>query len=170
MRLKRSRELYFEESSIKDYLGLIYYSNTKQVQRKRLDFVMDVREDMKFYTDISILSQVFFNLIDNAVKFTDDGKITLRGEFVTKGGMWIRLSVIDTGIGINPDYFKDIFQPFRQESEGMSRKFEGMGIGLTICYKLIALLKGKIEVESTPEKGSSFMVYLPFKIPDYSAN
>ncbi len=164
------RELYFEESSIKDYLGLIYYSNTKQVQRKRLDFVMDVREDMKFYTDISILSQVFFNLIDNAVKFTDEGKITLRGEFVTKGGMWIRLSVIDTGIGINPDYFKDIFQPFRQESEGMSRKFEGMGIGLTICYKLIALLKGKIEVESTPEKGSSFMVYLPFKIPDYSAS
>ena len=159
------RKLYFEESGVKDFLRLVYDSNSNYVKSKQLDFVIDVKEDLKLYTDISILSEIFFNLIDNAVKFTNKGKITLRGEFETKGGMWIKLSVIDTGVGISKKNSISIFEPFRQESEGMDRNYEGIGIGLTICSKLIYLLDGKIEVESMPDAGSTFMIYIPFIIP-----
>jgi PAS domain S-box-containing protein len=159
------RKLYFEETSVKDFLRLVYDSNASYVSRKNLDFLIDVKEDLELYTDISILSEIFFNLIDNAVKFTYSGTITLRGEFVTKGGMWIKLSVIDTGIGISTKNSISIFEPFRQESEGIDRNFEGIGIGLTICSKLISLLNGKIEVASKPDAGSTFMIYIPFSVP-----
>lgn len=160
------RDLIYEVTSIKEYLKIIYDSNFKLVERKGLEFKLVIREDIKFYTDTSILSQVFFNLIDNAIKFTKSGSITLQGEFVSKNGMWIKLSVIDTGVGINPDYYQAMFHPFTQGSGGISRKFDGLGIGLTICFKLAALLKGKIEVESEPDKGSTFMIYLPFKVQE----
>ncbi|MBX3043483.1 MAG: PAS domain-containing sensor histidine kinase [Candidatus Kapabacteria bacterium] len=159
------RKLFFEEAGVKDFLRLIYDSNSKFVKMKNLTFDIDVKDDFKFYTDINILSQIFFNLIDNAVKFTNTGKITLKGEFITIGGIWIQLSVIDTGIGMMESEIESIFEPFRQGSEGINRNFDGMGIGLTICFKLIKLLEGKIEVVSSPGQGSEFKLLIPFKIP-----
>jgi len=159
------REIYLEDISIKEYLNNLYDSYIKNVKKKGLNFEIDYHDDMKFYTDINILNQIFFNLLDNAIKFTEKGSITLKGDFVLNDGMWIRISVIDTGYGISKEYLDKIYEPFRQESEGVSRNFEGMGIGLTICYKLIILLEGKIEVKSEVSRGSTFMIYLPFKIP-----
>lgn len=160
------RSLYFEEASLKEFLTIIYNTNSAFVEAKKLNFKIEASEDLKFFTDVSVLSQVMFNLIDNAVKFTNNGTITLRGEFITRNGMWIRISVIDTGIGIKDDSVASIFEPFRQASEGINRQYDGLGVGLTICNKLINLLGGKVEVETIPEKGSNFMVHIPFKIPE----
>ncbi|MFA5511060.1 MAG: PAS domain-containing sensor histidine kinase [Candidatus Kapaibacterium sp.] len=160
------RTLYYEETSVKEFLGYIYESNKNLVGKKNLIFEIDIKDDIKLFTDLSILSQILFNLIDNAVKFTESGGIKLRGEFISKNGMWICFSVIDTGVGIAEEHISIVFEAFRQASEGINRHFEGMGIGLTICLKLINILNGKIEVDRNHNQGSTFKVYIPFKVPD----
>jgi len=72
------------------------------------------------------------------------------------------ISISDTGIGVDKDYHELIFQEFRQVSEGFGRKYQGSGIGLTICKKIIDLLEGRITLESNPGKGSSFHIWLPY--------
>jgi signal transduction histidine kinase len=77
----------------------------------------------------------------------------------TKG--FITISISDTGIGIDKTFHEQVFQEFRQVSEGFQRKYQGSGIGLTICKKIIELLAGRITLESIPGKGTTFHILLP---------
>lgn len=109
------------------------------------------------------LQQILKNLLSNAVKFTTEGSVKI-GCFEEKGDQdRIVLYVEDTGIGIDPKYYADIFKPFRQLSEGYSKEFEGTGLGLSITQKLVELLNAKIWLESVPGKGSKFFVSFPVK-------
>jgi len=119
-------------------------------------------EAIAIVTDDHLIKQLMRQLLDNAIKFTDGGGITVEYHIVSEGGKdWAVLKVSDTGIGIEKDYFDIIFQEFRQVSEGFGRRYQGSGIGLTICKKIIDLLGGHITLESSPGKGSSFFVWLP---------
>ena len=113
------------------------------------------------------LKQVLHNLVGNAVKFTDQGQVTLQIEPQVVQGqpLRVRFSVADTGIGMEPDILSRIFAPFTQADETISRRYGGTGLGLAICQRLTELMGGMIEVESTPGVGSCFRVTVPMKVP-----
>jgi PAS domain S-box-containing protein len=104
------------------------------------------------------IEQVLLNLLNNAVKFTERGAVTLTAESVPDA---IRIAVADTGIGIKPEDMSKLFQPFRQIDTGLSRQHEGTGLGLAICGRLAALLGGEIHAASEWGKGSVFTLTLP---------
>ena len=105
----------------------------------------------------NILEKIINYLLSNAIKFTNAGKIVLKVQKKTRNRQtWIRMVVTDTGTGIPFSEQAHIFEEFRQGSEGFTRKFEGTGLGLTICKKFTSMLKGDISVSSRPGKGSTF--------------
>ena len=114
--------------------------------------------------DPTRIRQVLLNLIGNAVKFTDIGKITLSGSrFQSKDGKSeFRIEVSDTGIGMDPESIDKLFNDFTQADASINRKYQGTGLGLSICKRLIELMDGQIGVESTPGKGSTFWFTLPY--------
>ncbi len=119
------------------------------------------------HTDDHLLKQLIRQILDNAIKFTDHGGVNVEYRQVSESGeMWVVIKITDTGIGIEKDYYDLIFQEFRQVSEGFGRRYQGSGIGLTICKKVIDLLGGQITLESNPGKGSSFSIWLPDKKTD----
>ncbi len=105
------------------------------------------------------LAQVLMNLVGNAIKFTAKGSISIRAEVRPGPGRQmdtVKLSVIDTGIGIDPDHQALLFQPFSQVETGMTRNVQGAGLGLAISRSLIELMEGQIGVVSRPGEGSEF--------------
>lgn len=110
------------------------------------------------YTDIVRLKQVLVNLIENAIKFTDKGSITVKIKTVDVNEDYVKTSVTvtDTGIGIAEEEIDSVFESFSQGDSSFTRRFGGTGLGLSICYKIVALLGGEIEVESELGQGSSF--------------
>jgi CheY-like chemotaxis protein len=119
---------------------------------------------MPIQTDEHLLKQLLRQIIDNSIKFTERGGVTIETSRVTEPSRdWAVIRISDTGIGIAKDYFELIFQEFRQVSEGFGREYQGSGIGLTICKKIIDLLEGRITLESQECIGSAFSIWLPCK-------
>lgn len=111
------------------------------------------------YVDVVRLKQILINLLGNAVKFTEKGKITLSIntlESITRNKTKIRFSVLDTGIGIKKDFQKEIFNAFSQGDNSTTRRFGGTGLGLTISNQLLSLMDSKLNLESEIGKGSEF--------------
>lgn len=127
---------------------------------KKLRLTKMIDENVIFHTDTVIVSNIFFYIIDNAIKFTETGEVwvTLR-KSDNDNGEGIVFSVKDTGIGISDEQMKYIFEPFRQGSEGIGRTHEGNGLGLTLCKRFLDLLGAQIYVESRLEQGSTFTVF-----------
>ena len=116
------------------------------------------------YSDESRLRQILINLIGNAIKFTHEGHINVKVEFERgsrSNTINLKISVIDTGIGIPREAFNMIFESFRQHSRMDTRKYEGTGLGLPITKRLVEALHGTIFLESLVNKGSNFMIVLP---------
>ena len=112
------------------------------------------------------MRQVLMNLVGNAVKFTARGEIVVRAdvEQLAHGQAMVRLSVSDTGIGIEDAVLAKIFEPFTQADEKTTRQFGGTGLGLAICRELAELMGGRITVESRQQVGSTFTLYLPMQL------
>ncbi|MCF8365959.1 MAG: response regulator [Bacteroidales bacterium] len=132
-------------------------------ESKNLYLEIDISENqIMSRTDERLLGQVINNLLDNAIKYTEKGGITIScGQISSGNRSWLLIKVKDTGIGIEPGDYGKIFERFRQSSEGQNRAYEGMGIGLSICKYFVELLDGEIWVESKPGKGSEFYVKMP---------
>jgi PAS domain S-box-containing protein len=106
------------------------------------------------------LKQVIYNLVSNAVKFTDEGgHVTI--QTIGPDANRFRVAVSDTGIGIKPEDIQRLFKEFEQLETGTNRRYEGTGLGLALTKKLVELQGGSIEVQSEPGKGSTFTVLLP---------
>ncbi|MEL6870900.1 MAG: ATP-binding protein [Pseudomonadota bacterium] len=116
--------------------------------------------------DAGRLRQIVANLLNNAIKFTQSGGVTV-GVVAASGeaDVW-RIYIQDTGIGIPGDKLQAVFAAFAQLDDGSNRKFEGTGLGLSISNELTALLGGKLEVESTPGVGTTFTLALPLALAD----
>ena len=114
------------------------------------------------------LRQILLNLISNAVKFTDQGwvSLTLTHEPAANGCVRLLFSVADSGIGIIPEAIERMFQEFTQMDGSISRRFGGSGLGLAICRRLVELMGGTIAVESQPGAGSSFRFNVTLKLAD----
>lgn len=119
------------------------------------------------------VDQILLNLLNNAIKFTEHGSITLKAEMteslrLSSGQRTlpaVRLSVTDTGIGIQEQDIGTLFHPFQQLDNGLTRLHEGTGLGLAICKRLTDLMDGEISVASQPGHGSTFTVTLPLHPP-----
>jgi len=108
--------------------------------------------------DFNKLRQILLNLVSNAVKFTEFGRIEIQA---TRSTQWLRFSVIDSGIGISDSGRVNLFEAFVQADRSVSRRFGGTGLGLAICRKLVTALGGEIDFESQLNQGSKFW----FKVP-----
>ncbi|PEN11447.1 hypothetical protein CRI94_15540 [Longibacter salinarum] len=114
-------------------------------------------------TDRGAIHRVLANLISNAVKFTDDGGVRVG---LHPADEHVCIEVEDTGIGIDEAFAEKIFHEFTQESEGYTRTYEGVGLGLHITHRLVDLLGGRITLESEKGKGSLFTITLPYEPED----
>lgn len=112
-------------------------------------------------TDHAILSRVLNNLIDNAVKFTEEGEVRLR---IENGSDRVDVYVQDTGVGIHDDFLPRIFDAFAQESTGLARTHQGSGLGLTVSRQLLELIGGSLRVESEKGTGSNITISIPHRI------
>ena len=129
------------------------------------------REIGFFYTDMLKLRQVLFNLIGNAIKFTEDGtiRVHVRREAVD-GRDWIEIAVADDGIGIAPEALPRLFHDFTQADASTTRRYGGAGLGLSIAREFCRLMGGDIRATSAPGEGSTFTVSLPAELgPDVPA-
>ncbi|MGD0174811.1 MAG: ATP-binding protein, partial [Anaerolineales bacterium] len=164
-------------ASIENVAGIVHPLAAK----KGLDLHVELAPDIgTFVSDPRRVEQVLVNLLNNAIKFTERGKVTLTAE-IAPGALCapnslpapqssaaqqagvLRISVADTGIGIKPEDFTKLFLPFRQIDSGLMRQHEGTGLGLAICQRLADLLGGEIHATSEWGKGSVFTFTLPMK-------
>jgi signal transduction histidine kinase len=141
------------------------FKNHKEIHRKNLHLKVEKGGDGEpvfLSTDSYRLKQILNNLVDNAIKFTYKGSITLGySKTQLEGHDAVRFSVNDTGIGISQQQQKHIFELFRRNTGQQDNLYRGTGIGLSICRRITEGLNGKIAVESTPGKGSVFSVAIP---------
>jgi signal transduction histidine kinase len=105
--------------------------------------------------------QILYNLMSNAVKFTDNGGIQISAARPTAAPQWVEVIVADTGIGIRPEDQVRIFREFEQVDGSHARKYEGTGLGLALTRRLVELQGGTIRVDSVVGRGSRFVIRLP---------
>ncbi len=128
-------------------------------RQKRLTLDVDVpKAAIRLTSDVDKIRQILVNLAGNAVKFTDAGHIRLA---VRRVGGDVHFIIEDTGIGIAPGDLPRLFRPFSQLDTGLTRRHGGTGLGLYISHRLAKLMGGRIQVESAPQKGSTFTLMLP---------
>ncbi len=128
-------------------------------RKKRLKIKLNLpKEDLVIKGDEYLLTQAFSNLLDNAIKYTEKGKVEIQ---VVNGLDFVEIAFSDTGIGIPEEDLERIFERFYVVDKSRSRKTGGTGLGLSIVKHIITLHKGRIEVTSELGKGSTFKVFLP---------
>lgn len=137
----------------------VIYNFTKSIEKKGLKLVTKFESDnlIGFLDDV-LLTEVFTNLIENAIKFTVKGNIMISTNTNKES---LIITIADTGVGIPVEKQKLIFEEFRQVSEGISRGYEGTGLGLTIAQNFVKLMNGEISVESEVDRGSTFIIKFP---------
>jgi len=155
-------ELKFEESPFRlnQVLEEISDLMTPAMSQKQLRLIYDVCGDLddQIVGDSLRIKQVLTNLINNAVKFTQQGQVLLRITLKeqTEERLVLQFSVEDTGQGIAPEQVERLFRPFTQADASTTRRYGGTGLGLSICQRLVKNMGGKISVRSEPGKGSCF--------------
>lgn len=163
-----SGKLDFEKRifGLHEFTNLLLHTFQMKAEEKGIGFEIVFQKNIhdQLIGDPYRLNQVMINLISNAIKFTNKGKVQLiiSSENETENDLDLIMSVTDTGIGISPDKMKSIFDSFSQADVTISRKYGGTGLGLTISKQLIEMQGGKILVESKFGSGSSFTTKLKF--------
>jgi signal transduction histidine kinase len=147
--------------------------------RKEIRLTMECEDDGRFWGDQQRVQQILLNLLSNAVKYTPmGGSVSVHcssgqngpdegvgDEGVADDGTWVRIDVVDTGIGIEPAELERMFEPFEQARTGLQRDHGGVGLGLPISRRLAVMMSGAITAKSTPGKGSTFTLWLPGSEP-----
>ena len=156
---------YQLSSLLNDVVNMIRY----KAEQKGLDFAVKVDESIpdSLIGDEVRIRQVIVNILNNAVKYTPKGSVTfdVRGE-KTDDGILLRVASIDTGLGIKEEDKDKLFSKFQRLDVEKNRNVEGTGLGLSITLRLVEMMKGKIDVDSTYGEGSTFTITLPQKIGD----
>ncbi|PZV07226.1 MAG: histidine kinase [Leptolyngbya sp.] len=167
--LEVAREPFDLHQSIAKVLAIVQ----PQAVAKALDLRVEVAPALgEATTDQRRFEQVLLNLLSNAIKFTDYGEVALTAELVhpspgaDAAPATLCLRVSDTGMGLKAEDLPALFQPFRQIDSGLARNHEGTGLGLAICRRLVNLMGGTIQAESTWGQGSTFTVTLPLQAPE----
>lgn len=141
-----------------DVVNDVYILLKEEIDKKNIQFSYNLNGVNTIRSDPSRIRQILLNLIGNAVKFTDEGSISVE---VSRKKNVYEFSVTDTGIGINEDSIAVIFDMFRQVENPNRRKYQGTGLGLAICKRLVEAIGGEIHVQSIFGKGSTFTFTIP---------
>jgi PAS domain S-box-containing protein len=147
---------------IKDVIKKIVDFLKPEAEKRKVTLTIELPENLpSIQADLRDMEKLFTNLVSNAIKFNrKNGSVTIKGEVE---GSSIHLSVKDTGIGISADHLSHIFDDFYRADDEKIKKISGTGLGLTIAKKIVNSHFGRIEVESEPEKGTLFSVFLPLE-------
>ncbi len=160
------------EFSLREVTGRLEKMLKPQAASKELELRVTIADDvpLELYGDSGHLLQILLNLLNNAIKFTETGSVSLDISKVPSDNVTLRLgfSVRDTGIGIPDEYKQKIFEAFEQVDTGPTRRFGGTGLGTTIARTLTQLLDGTIVLEDNPGGGSCFRVEIPFEETAFS--
>jgi CheY-like chemotaxis protein len=144
--------------------------NAKIQHKQELELVTytDPRIPPYILGDSVRLRQVLLNLTDNAAKFTEKGEVKLSVTLMTTlpYGVILQFSISDSGIGISPEQLRKLFNPFQQADVSTTRRFGGTGLGLAICKRIVEMMDGELEVESSVGKGSRFYFNAFFSLPN----
>lgn len=143
---------------VADLVSTVVDASEPLLQAKGLTCCLDGDPEVWIESDRSLLTQVLTDLLDNAIKFTERGRIDVRYQRANGG---VALSVTDTGIGIAARDQEDIFDSFKQVDATSRRRYLGTGVGLFLVRKYVELLGGRVAVESEPGEGSRFTIDLP---------
>lgn len=154
-----------------DLINEIEYIFKPQAREKGLSFNTHLHFPLpeNIQTDPTRLKQILFNLCNNAIKFTNEGGITLSAEFLQEENQ-VQISVSDTGIGISKEEQPNMFKPFSQADSSISRRFGGTGLGLCISRQLAQKLGGDITIESEKGSGSTFIITVDAGMPGNELN
>jgi len=159
-------DIYTEDFSFEVLLDEITTTIYPLVQEKNNELVVDSPAPIgTVHSDVTKMRQVVFNLLSNAAKFTEDGTITISIE--TEKVMdkeWLEISVTDTGIGMNEEQARAVFDEFTQADTSTTRKYGGTGLGLPISRHFTQMMGGDISVKSEPGVGSTFTVRVPKQV------
>ncbi len=155
---------YEPRSALNDLSNIV---NTR-IDGRDIEFTMDIdnRLPAKLYGDNVRIQQILINLLNNAVKFTKQGQIslTINVDFPDKETVIIKAAIADTGNGIKQEDMGKLFKSFQQVDSKRNRNIEGTGLGLAICSNLLRIMNGSISVESVYNEGSTFRFTLPQKV------
>ena len=156
-------ELYLERMSLDRFVDEVEFTCRPMVAKNTNAFVVDRGKNLgTIDADATKLRQAVINLLSNAAKFTQNGKVTLTVSRVAiDASDWVKISVEDTGVGMTVDQRKNLFSNFQQANASIAAKYGGTGLGLSLSQNLCQLMGGKISVESTPNAGSCFTILLP---------
>lgn len=140
----------------------VYSMSSLQARSKGLTLTLDNQIGEQYWVKLDLMrvKQILINLLSNAVKFTQQGSVTLR---INETALGVQFAVIDTGIGIQAEQLKIVFECFQQGDNTISRRFGGSGLGLSLSQQLAMMMGGYINAQSEYGKGSEFMLYLPCK-------
>ncbi|MFH1008941.1 MAG: ATP-binding protein [Candidatus Latescibacterota bacterium] len=171
-------EIASEPFDLRESIENMVHAVTPLSEQKGLALVSEIAPGVgRITSDRRRVEQILLNLLNNAVKFTNAGRVTVKADWVSRSAIGhprptsgeteapaIRIQVVDTGIGIEPEDTEKLFQPFRQVASGLTRPHDGTGLGFSICRKLVELLGGEIKGESEGTgRGSTFGFVLPVR-------
>ncbi len=165
------------EFNLRDMVRNIFVMHEMNARQSGLYLNSEFGEDIpeKLIGDPTRLGQILINLINNAIKFTEKGGVTIKvehkeekyfGSFKNAVPCTIKFEIIDTGLGITSESIDKLFKPFSQTHSAIQRKHKGTGLGLAICKQLVELMEGEIGVNSEVEKGSTFWFTVRLLNPD----
>lgn len=162
-------ELEQQPIELSAFVHSLLETHRAKADKKQLQLTLSHIECDDYYLGDQLrLGQILNNLVDNAIKFTDEGTVSLSVTQADRDGQsWLKFAVQDNGVGISEDKLNTIFTPFVQADTAVTRKFGGTGLGLTICAQLIQLMQGQYGVESTLGQGSCFWFEVP--MPHYDS-
>ncbi|GMM87360.1 ATP-binding protein [Vibrio fortis] len=160
-------ELIPKTFALRDLKNTIESIFINRATEKQLDFTISIGKQVPAYFngDLERITQLFVNLIGNAIKFTEEGYV--RVDVSWKDGQFV-FAVEDTGVGIAETAINTLFDPFTQADRSSSRNYEGTGLGLAICRKLVSLMNGHISVKSEQGVGTTFTIALPLIVVETS--
>lgn len=168
-------QLEITDFSLSEIIESVTSAQKPKASSKNLTLLSEIDPELPDWVrnDPTRLRQVLFNLVGNAIKFTDTGhiKVTVAPHKPRSGNIqWVKCSIEDTGIGISEADQERIFERFTQADGSSSRKHGGAGLGLSIVKRLSQQMNGEIGLESSPGKGSTFWFTVPLEIPESGQN
>lgn len=162
-------ELYYKSFDIHEFAARTYTMFNQKAESENIKFNVQAKNVVYPYviSDELRLSQVTFNIISNALKFTESGgkiDVVIEQQVIDETMCTLEISIKDTGIGISKEFQEHIFEPFEQASSSTSFKYGGTGLGLAISNNLVKMMGGTIKINSAIGKGSEFVVHVDMKI------
>ena len=157
-------EFNYENINVREEIGHIKESMNVIAKSNKNEIIVSIADDVPQYikTDLTRFSQILINLASNSLKFTKKGKVTISLSLdKVNDNSFLKLEVLDTGIGIPEEYIDKIFEKFVQVDVNLQEQYKGTGLGLSIVKRLVELFKGSISVESKINEGSKFTVMFP---------